>query len=171
MNAALYLLTGPWASGKTTAIPQLRQLLPEAVVFDWDILLPGLSLAIDADASTEPLAWPGLHEMWVAILESVLASGCDVLLCGPATPAEFSDGRLARYPIRCAYLDCPNDLLAMRLRARGVVEHEIADELAFLSKLRDGAHTAIFVHQQTPHQIAKNVAAWVETSRQLKIEK
>ena len=164
VSATLYLLTGPWASGKTTVIPPLRRLLPEVVIFDWDVLLPGLSLAVGADASREPSTWAGLHEMWVAVLASVLASDRDVLLCGPATPPDLRDGRLARYPICCAYLDCRDDVLAERLQARGVAEHEAADEIEFLTQLRNSGYRATSVHERTPHRIAEDIAAWVRMS-------
>ena len=48
-TATLFLLTGPWASGKSTLAPLLARLLPEVVVLDWDALLPGLSRACGTD--------------------------------------------------------------------------------------------------------------------------
>ncbi len=161
MNPALYLLTGPWASGKTTLVSPLRRLLPEVVVFDWDTLLPGLSLAVGTDASQAPRTWPSLRAMWTAVLESALEGGRSVVLCGPATPADFDHTALADYTIYCAYLNCPNALLSRRLRARKIADADMAEELAEMERLRRSAYAAIPVDQRTPPQVAESVAAWI----------
>src|SRR5438105_2169475 len=88
--ASLFLVTGPWASGKSTLIPYLRHALPEVVVFDWDVVLPGLSAAAGKDARTDPSTWSGLGTIWTAIVRSVLDSSRDVLLSGPVRPEGFS---------------------------------------------------------------------------------
>ena len=162
--ATLHLLTGPWASGKTTLVPHLARGLPEVVVFDWDTLLPGLSAAAGRDAHHDPATWQGLRMMWIAILQSVLAGGRDVLLCGPARPDDFARAHLAG-PIRCAWLDCTDDVLAARLRARGEREQDVTDELAEMAALRKSGCHPIAAGNRAPQEIAADVAAWVRAGR------
>ncbi|HET7228969.1 MAG TPA: hypothetical protein VFJ16_03170 [Longimicrobium sp.] len=160
-SATLHLLTGPWASGKSTLVPILASLLPGVVVFDWDVVLPGVSAASGRDAHTDPSTWGGLKEIWAAIIHSVLAGGRDVLLCGPARPEDFGAGSGARHPIRCAYLECGDELLAARLLARGETDAAIADELGEMAALRKSGHHPVRVEGRTPDEIAREVAAWV----------
>ena len=161
--ATLHLLTGPWASGKSSLAPHLARLLPEVVVFDWDALLPGLSAAAGKDAHTDSSTWPGLKTMWAAVVGSVLAGGRDVLLCGPALPEDFGGTAISPHAIRCAFLDCPDKILAERLRARGRTDAEIADELAFGVALRRSGHTCVTAIDQTPDRLAAEFAAWVSS--------
>ncbi|HYR10777.1 MAG TPA: AAA family ATPase [Longimicrobium sp.] len=163
--ATLHLLTGAWGSGKTSLIPHLVPLVPQAVVFDWDALLPGLSAAAGKDAHHDPSTWEGLRTMWIAIVESVLAGGRDVVLCGPATPGDFVRSGIAAESIRCAYLDLPDEVLAGRLRSRREREQDVADELASMAALRASAHTPLPVDGLDPREVAGRVAAWVRAVR------
>ncbi|HEX6368146.1 MAG TPA: AAA family ATPase [Longimicrobium sp.] len=159
--ATLHLLTGAWGSGKTTLIPHLVPALPDAVVFDWDALLPGLSAAAGTDAHRDPSTWDGLRAMWIAVVGAVLAGGRDVVLCGPATPEDFAEGGIARASIRWACLDLPDEVLAARLRARGEREEDVADELEAMAALRASACTTLPAGGLDPRQVAAVVAAWV----------
>ncbi|MFL5386766.1 MAG: hypothetical protein ACJ8GN_30100 [Longimicrobiaceae bacterium] len=163
-TATLFLLTGPWASGKSTLVPLLARLLPDVAVFDWDALLPGLSRACATDAHTDASTWEGLRAMWAAVAVSVLAGGRDVLLCGPAQPDDFA-AAVAPHAVRCAFLDCGDDALSARLRARGSTDAEIADELAFMAALRRSGHAPVQAGDRTPEQLAAAVASWVRTTR------
>lgn len=159
--ATLHLIVGPWAAGKTSLTPVLQRLLPDCVVFDWDVIIPGLSSAADKDVHTDPSTWAGLKQTWFAILNSVLSGGHDAVLCGPVTPAEISADRVRADSVRCAYLDWPDEVLAKRLRARVESEVDIAEELATAASLRASPHDAIPATGRDPHQLARDVAAWV----------
>lgn len=160
----LHLLTGPWASGKTSLVAHLARMLPEVVVFDWDVLLPGLSEAAGRDAHRDASTWEGLRAMWAAVVGSVLAGGRDVLLCGPATPPDFVRGGIPAGAVRCAYLDCADEVLAGRLRARGESEAEVTDEIAAMAELRRSDYRALPVGDRSPHELAGGVAAWVRAA-------
>ena len=163
--ATLHLLTGPWASGKTSLVPHLRALLPEVVVFDWDVVLPGLSAAAGKDAHRDASTWDGLRTIWVAIVESVLAGGRDVLLCGPARPEDFAGTGLPARLVRCACLDCADETLAERLRGRGATEAEIADELGTMAALRESGYERLRADDRSPYDLAAEVAAWIRAAR------
>ncbi len=162
--AALHLVTGPWGAGKTSLVPHLVRLLPDCVVFDWDSIIPGVSAAAGKNVNTDPSTWEGLRATWAAVVGAVLAGGHDVVLCGPATPDDFQ-GSLSTTRLRCAYLDCPNDALAHRLRARGETDASVADELAYAASLRRSSHARIPVGSQTPREDAEAVAQWLQSER------
>lgn len=159
---SLHLLTGAWGSGKSSIIPHLVGLLPDCVVFDWDLIIPGLSLTAGKDVHTDPSTWDGLCQTWVAIVDALLVAGRDVLLCGPATPDKFArDGHIVAANVRCAYLDCPDQTLIERLRARGASEAAIVEELATSSRLRCSNWDSIPVGGADPGDVAGRVALWV----------
>ena len=68
----LYLVVGPWGSGKSSLVPHLTELLPSLVVFDWDIIIPGISTASGKNVFSDPATWDGLIEAWTAILKALL---------------------------------------------------------------------------------------------------
>lgn len=160
--ATLHLLTGPWGVGKTTLVPHLQRLLPHCVVFDWDVVLPGLSEAAAKSAHTDPTTWDGLKTLWVDIIAAVLGGSHDVVLCGPATPEMFKE-RLPHITLRCAYLDCPDEILAQRLRARGESADDIAAELSFAAELRCSSYHKIATTHLPPEAVAESVATWVRS--------
>lgn len=157
----LYLLVGPWASGKTTILPQLTRLLPEHVVFDWDAIIPGLSSAYGRDVHTDPSTWDGLRQTWLAVVGSVLAGGRDVVLCGPLQPSDVDRAQLPHSAIHCAFLDCPNELLEQRLSARGEEKQAIVDELAMADALRRSGYFRICAGDELPERIASQAVEWI----------
>lgn len=144
-------------------MPELASLLPDHVVLDWDLIIPGISAAAGKDVHSDPSTWAGLQETWAAVIEVLLRSQHDVVLCGPATPEQFVS-RLGAFSIRCAYLDCPDDLLSRRLHDRGESDHAIADELAVSRALRNSSYDAIAVADRDTHEVAEDVARWVRSA-------
>ncbi len=159
--ASLYLVTGPWASGKTSVVAELSHQLSECVVFDWDSIIPALSGALGRDVRVDPSTWPGLKAIWDEILANVLAGGHDVVLFGPLVPDDFSATNVGCDSIHCAYLNWPDKIIAQRLRRRGASSAEISDELTFLTQLRGSAFEAIESIGLTPREVAVSVSAWV----------
>jgi len=161
-RGTLYLITAPWGAGKTTLVKHLIGL-SNCVVFDWDLLIPGLTEASGKDITTDSSTWDGLTTLWADITEAVLENGQNIVLCGPATPETFENhrGLMAKTPVRCAYLDCPDHLLTKRLQERGESEADIAEELAFAAELRASDYFPIEVADLTPREIVEKVRHWL----------
>ena len=132
-------------------------------MFDWDLIIPGITEAAGKNVYTDPSTWDGLKTTWLAIIEAVLVGGRDVVLCGPATPADLG-GRLSGVRVGCAYLDCSDSLLEQRLRARGESEDAITDELAYAERLRHSGYVAIRVDDRSPREVAKSFTGWLATA-------
>ncbi|HEX2206684.1 MAG TPA: hypothetical protein VHG93_03325, partial [Longimicrobium sp.] len=116
------------------------------------------------DARRDPSTWSRLRALWIAIVRSVLAGGRDVLLCGPARAGDFRHGTFDG-TVRCAWLDCPGEVRAGRLRARGEAEQDIEGELRERETLRASMHLPIPAGGRSPHDIAADAAAWVRAAR------
>ncbi len=155
----LHLIIGPWGSGKTSLVVELVPLLPNVAVFDWDLLIPGLSVASGKDVHTDPSTWDGLRETWLSIVGAKLAAKRDVVLCGPLRPEEI--GPMDGATIRCAFLDCPDELLTRRLAARGATRGEIADEVAMSKELRESNLHRFPVDNRQVRSVAIDVSKWV----------
>lgn len=162
--ALLHLILGPWASGKSTLVGRLADLLPEHVVFDWDLIIPGLSLTADRDVFTDPSTWKGLHMTWFSIIGAVLRGGHSVVLCCSVEPGKIPSDVIDHEQIRVAFLDCPDDVLRARLSARGESVENISGEVAEAAQLR---HSPYFRLDGTrnPDALAKDAAAWVLNAR------
>jgi len=158
--STLHIVIGRWASGKTTLANELRSR-SSWVVFDWDLIIPGLSTVSGHDVHTDPTTWRGLKETWQAVLGAVLAAGHDVLLCGPMGPDDLSFAPPLDVAKRCAYLDCSDETLRTRLCERGASETEVEDELAMAATLRQSGWHRVAAGDRAPSDVAEEVAAWV----------
>lgn len=134
--------------------------MPEHVVFDWDLIITGLSLVSQKDVFTDPSTWPGLHATWFAIIGSVLDGGHDVVLCCSVRPDEVPADVVPPTHIRAAYIDCPDDELSARLAARGEPAEHIDDELAEAAALRHSTYFRLD-GSQDPDALADGAVAWV----------
>lgn len=80
---SLHLIVGPWASRQSTLVERLTDVLPEHVVFDWDLIIPGPSVTAGKDVFTDASTWDGMYDpdsgasFWIVgeIFLAVLA-GC-----------------------------------------------------------------------------------------------
>lgn len=160
----LHVIVGAWASGKTTLVEQISSLGGGLVVFDWDLLIPGLSLAAATDVHSDPATWDGLRQTWRDVIAAVLASGLDVVLVGPLQPDELAISQGPGIEVRGAYLDCPDKLLQSRLRARGATDAEIADEVEAARRLRKSDLDRIRVGERMPAEVTEVVVAWLRSA-------
>jgi hypothetical protein len=161
----LHLVIGPWATGKSAVVERLVARPIGMVVFDWDLIIPPLSVLSGRDVRSDASTWPGLKDTWLAVIGGILAAGCDVLLFGPLDPAQLSVDGVSRYDVRCAFLDCSDETLRARLESREASPEEITAELAFAASLRGSPWERIDADGRTLDEVAKEVETWVRARK------
>jgi hypothetical protein len=105
----MFVVTGPSGAGKTTVTAPLRRLLPECVVFEGDLVL-----------QVAALGWDVCRDTWLRIAHGIALNGKPTVLCTSLIPSHLESlpARKLLGPIHFCNLDCPDDVLAARLRAR-----------------------------------------------------
>jgi len=157
----LFVVTGPSGAGKTTVTGPLRRLLPDCAVFDAD-----LTLHIAA------LGWETWRDTWLRLVYGEALNGRVTVLCGSSLPAQLDalPARKLLGPIHFCTLDCPDDVLAARLRARPSWRHSssetvIAEHQRFAGWLRTHIQPCFDTSVSTPDEVAEHIAAWVRLGR------
>lgn len=155
----LFVVIGASGAGKTTIVPALARKLDGCEVFDVD-----LTLHIAA------LGWDAWRATWLQIAHGIAQNGRSTVLCGTITPDQLETlpTRQLVGPIHSCLLDCPDDVLVERLRARppwrGTDEDFVARQLGFAAWLRDHIEPSFSSYACEPAAVVDQVAAWV-TSR------
>jgi len=105
----LFVVTGASAAGKTTVTSALAKALPACDVFDVDVTL-----------HVAALGWDVWRNTWLQLAHSIALNGRSTVLCGSLMPDQLSGlpARCLVGPLHFCTLDCPDEILAARLRAR-----------------------------------------------------
>jgi len=105
----LYVVTGASGAGKTTITEPLRRALPGCDVFDTDIIV-----------RVAMLGWDTWRNTWLRLAHGIALNGRVTILCGSLLPSQLETlpARKLVGPIRFCTLDCPDTILADRLRRR-----------------------------------------------------
>jgi len=153
----LFVLTGASGTGKTTVTVPLRRLLPQCEVFEGD--------PINQIAA---LGWGLFYDTWLRIAHEVALNGRPTVLCTSMMPdrLERLPARKLLGPVYFGNLDCPDDILAARLRARPAWRHAsteeaIANHQRFAAWLRAHIAPTWDTSTMTPGETAARIAAWV----------
>ena len=157
--AKLHLIVGPWGSGKSELVKELRVRQPGAVVLDWDLILPALSELCGTDIHSDPSTWPGLTRTWRDLVAGILASGVDVVLVGPKRSSDIS---IEGVPVGEAYLDCSDETLRARLKSRAEDAAAVEDELRMAARLRASGLRRIDADRPVGH-VADDVERWLRS--------
>jgi hypothetical protein len=135
----LFVVTGASGAGKTTVTTPLRRLVPECAVFEGDLILHIAALGVDT--------W---RDTWLRIAHAVALNGSPTVLCTSLLPSQLESLPAHKLlgPIHFCNLDCPDDVLAARLRARPSWRHSSTEEAIlthqrFAAWLRPQLQTAI----------------------------
>jgi hypothetical protein len=155
----LFVVTGASGVGKTTVTVPLRRLLPECEVFEGDAI-----------SQVAAIGWGVFRDTWLRVAAEVALNGRATVLCTSLMP-DALDGLPARKllgPVRFCNLDCPDDILAARLRARPAwrnsgTEEVIATHQRFAAWLREHIDPTWDTSTLTPDQTAELIATWVRT--------
>jgi hypothetical protein len=155
----LFVVTGASGTGKTTVTGPLRRLLPECAVFEGD--------PINQIAA---LGWDVFEDTWLRIAHEMALNGRPTVLCTSMMPdrLESLPARKLLGPVYFGNLDCPDDVLAARLRARPAWRHTstedvIANHQRFAAWLRAHIDPTWDTSTMTPDELAGRIAAWVRS--------
>ena len=153
----LFVVTGASGVGKTTVTDPLRRLLPECVVFEGD--------SINQIAA---LGWDVWRDTWLRVAHGVALGGRPMVLCTSLIPShlEALPARKLLGHIHFCNIDCPDDVLAARLRARPSWRHSNTEEAIlthqrFAAWLREHIDPTWDTSTLTPDETAERIATWV----------
>jgi hypothetical protein len=153
----LFVVTGASGAGKSTITAPLRNLLPGCVVFETDVIL-----------HVAALGWDTWRNTWLQLTHAVAVGGRATVLTGSLIPDQLERMPARRLvgPIHFALLDCPDDILAERLRARPTwrgssSQATITDHQRFAAWLRACVTPSFDTGAASPAEIAGDVAAWI----------
>ncbi|HSZ39841.1 MAG TPA: AAA family ATPase [Trebonia sp.] len=153
----LFVVTGASGAGKTTVTGPLRRLLPDCAVFEADLTL-----------QVAALGWETWRDTWLRLAHGEALNGRVMVLCGSLLPDQLDavPARKLLGPIHFCDLDCPDDVLAARLRARPSWRHSsletvIAEHQRFAAWLRTHIQPCYDTSALTPDETAAQIAAWI----------
>jgi hypothetical protein len=153
----LFVVTGASGAGKTTVTAPLRRLLPECDVFEGD-----LTLQIAA------LGWETWRDTWLRFAHGVALNGRSTVLCSSLLPDQLESlpARKLLGPTHFCNLDCPDDVLASRLRARPSWRHSSTEEVIvehqrFAAWLRAHIQPSWDTSVTSVDETAGRIAAWI----------
>lgn len=153
----LFVVTGASGAGKTTITGPLRRLLPDCDVFEADLTL-----------QVAALGWDTWRDTWLRFAHGVALNGRVTVLCGSLLPEQLESvpARKLLGPVHFCNLDCPDDVLASRLRARpswrlSSLETAVSEHQRFAAWLRAHIQPSWDTSVLTPGEAAERVAAWM----------
>jgi hypothetical protein len=153
----LFVVTGASGTGKSTVTEPLRRQLPDCEVFDADALLHVAALGLDVYRGT-----------WLRLAHDIALNGRVTVLAGSLLPGQLETlpGRKLIGPIRFCTLDCPDAVIAERLRGRPSwrftsKEAAVAEHQRFAAWLRTHIHPCYDTSVLSPAETAEQIAAWV----------
>lgn len=153
----LFVVTGASGTGKSAVTSPLRRLLPDCEVFETDALLHVAALGLDAERGT-----------WLRLAHDIALNGRVTVLTGSFLPGQLEPlpGRKLVGPIHFCTLDCPDDVIADRLRSRpswrGTANQTVlAEHQRFAAWLRAHIRPCFDTSILSPAETASRIAAWV----------
>jgi gluconate kinase len=153
----LVVVTGASGSGKSTIAAPLRRRLPDCEVFETDLIL-----------HVAALGWEVWRNTWLQLASAVALNGRTTVLCGSLLPEHLEDLPARRLvgPIHFCALDCPDAVLAARLRARpawrGWTQERIIQQQRFAARLREQVRPSFDTSVLSAEEVAARVAGWIK---------
>jgi hypothetical protein len=153
----LFVVTGASGTGKSTILEPLQLRLPGCEVLETDVIL-----------HVAALGWDTWRNTWLQLAHAIGLNGRATVLCGPLLPDHLEDLPARRLvgPIHFCNLDCPDAVLADRLRARpawrGWTEEKIIEHQRFAAWLRARIRPTFDTGTLSADEVADRVVQWVE---------
>lgn len=152
----LFVVTGASGTGKSAIVDGLRRHLPHCEVFETDLIL-----------QVAELGWDQWRDTWLLLAHGIALNGRATVLCGSLQPEQVEPlpARPLVGEIHLCNLDCPDDVLAERLRARPAWrdwnEQRIAEHQRFAASLRSRIDPIFDTSTRSVEEVADLVARWV----------
>ena len=153
----LFVVTGASGTGKSTIVEPLRRRLPGCEVLETDIIL-----------HVAALGWDTWRNTWLQLAHAIALNGRATVLCGSLVPEHLEELPARRLvgPIHCCNLDCPDAVLAERLRARPAWrdssrDAKIVEHLRFAAWLRARIQPTFDTSVLSAEEVADRVADWI----------
>jgi predicted kinase len=154
----LFMVTGASGTGKSTITGPLRRLLPGCLVLESDVTL-----------HVAALGWETWRNTWLQLAHAAALGGQVTVLTGTLTPdqVERLPARKLIGPVHFALLDCPDGVLAARLRARPAWRNSSSPEIVrqnqeFAAWLRARVSPVFDTSAASAEEVARGVAGWVQ---------
>ena len=154
----LLVVTGASGTGKTTITGPLRNLLPRCLVFETDVIL-----------HVAALGWDTWRNTWLQLTHAAALGGQATVLTGSLTPDQLErlPARKLIGPIHFALLDCPDHVLAGRLRARPAwrgtsSQAKITQNQRFAAWLRARITPSFDTSAASADEVASQITAWAQ---------
>jgi predicted kinase len=154
----LFVVTGASGTGKSTITGPLRTLIPGCLVAETDVIL-----------HVAALGWDIWRNTWLQLTHAAALGGQATVLTGSLTPDQLErlPARKLIGAIHFALLDCPDDVLAGRLRARPAWRGtsspaKITENQRFAAWLRARVTPSFDTSTASPAEVAGRIAAWVK---------
>jgi RNase adaptor protein for sRNA GlmZ degradation len=151
----LFVVTGASGAGKTTVTALLGRRLPECAVFEGDLIN---QIAV--------LGWDMWRDTWLRVAHGIAQGGRSTVLCASLLPSQLESlpARKLLGPVHFGNLDCPDDVLAARLRARPAWRHTntedaILNHQRFAAWLREHIDPTWDTSTLTVDELAGRIAA------------
>lgn len=124
----LYIVTGVSGSGKTFVAKELRRIMPDYVVFDYDTVFNVLR------NSPEKVDKHQVQKIWLRVARDIAESGRKTIICGLIKPQDIEICKEIRYFSHIHYLilHCDDQTREMRLSAR---ENMTNKKIQYIKKL------------------------------------
>ncbi|MDQ0884710.1 nucleoside kinase [Peribacillus sp. V2I11] len=126
-KAPLYIITGAGASGKTFVVNELRRILPDYNVFDYDVLFQFLKNKDKVDKQQ-------IQNIWLRVAREIAESGRTTIICGLIKPQDIEICKDFHYFSHIYYLvlHCDEKTREIRLRTRKKMTDE---KIQYIKKL------------------------------------
>jgi hypothetical protein len=154
----LFVVTGASGTGKSTITGPLHSLLPGYLVLETDVIL-----------HVAALGWDTWRNTLLQLAHAAALGGQVTVLTGSLTPDQLEclPARKLIGPIHFALLDCDDDILASRLRARPAwressTEAKVLEHQRFAAWLRARITPSFDTGTGSAADVAGRVAAWVQ---------
>lgn len=119
-NIPLFIITGASASGKTFVIKELRRIMPEYCIFDYDSIFQFMK----DDAGK--VDYQKVQNIWLRVARNIAESGRKTILCGLIKPKYVEKCKDFKYFHNIYYLilHCDDKTREIRLRSRKKMTEE-----------------------------------------------